>query len=126
MVACPHPDLYRRLQSVFTELGVEQPCSLTDYPRGGAAVPQAERYACNIAFVDVATSTEQAVALIAELSRSVPVVGLHPRIDADLMLRCLRRGACEFVGDPTADAVDAVFERLGRVQAEASHRAAGT
>ena len=35
MVVCPHPELYRRLQTVLTELAVEQPCNLTDYPRGG-------------------------------------------------------------------------------------------
>ncbi|MEO8369852.1 MAG: hypothetical protein ABI806_11680 [Candidatus Solibacter sp.] len=126
MVVCPHPELYRRLQAVLTELSVEQPCNLTDYPRGGNIASQAERYACNIGFIDVTTNTEQALQLIAELSRSIPVVALHPRIDADLMLRCLRRGACEFVGDPTAEAVDSILERLGRAHVESAHRMAGT
>jgi pilus assembly protein CpaE len=107
-------------------LSVEQPCNLTDYPGGGLIVSQAERYACNIAFIDVTSNTEQALQLTAELSRSIPVVALHPLIDADLMLRCLRRGACEFVGDPTAEAVDSILERLGRAQLNSTHRVAGT
>jgi len=126
MVVCPHPELYRRLQAALTELSVEQPCTLTDYPHGGTVASQAERYACNIAFVDAASNIGPALQLLAELSRSMPVVALHPRIDADLMLRCLRSGACEFVGDPTAEAVDSILERLGRAQVESAHRATGT
>jgi len=126
MIVCPHPEVYRGLQAVLTQLSLEQPCNLTEYPRAGLAASQAERNACNIAFVDVASNTEQALQLTGELSRSVPVVALHPRIDADLILRCLRRGACEFVGDPTAEAVDSILERLGRAHLETVHRVAGT
>ena len=126
MVVCPHPEIYRCMRAVLTELSVELPCNLTEYPRSGAIMSQAERYACNIVFIDVVSNTHQALQLIAELSRAVPVVALHPRIDADLMLRCLRHGACEFVGDPTAEAVDSILERLGRVQLDSVHRVSGT
>ena len=125
MVVCPQPDFYRRMQTVLTELALEQPCTLAEYPRTGAIAALAERNDCNICFIDAATNPQQAQLLIAELAPSVPVVALHPRNDADLILRCLRRGACEFVADPTADAVGAVFERLRRTRLDAAHHVAG-
>jgi len=125
LVVCPQPDVYRRLQAVLTELAVEQPCTLTEYPRSGAIAALVERNACNICFLDAATDCEHAQLLISELAPTVPVVALHPRDDADLILRCLRRGACEFVADPTADAVGGVFARLARTRSDAVYRAPG-
>src|ERR1035438_8656254 len=124
MVVCPQPDFYRRMQTVLTELALEQPCTLAEYPRGGTIAALAERNACNICFIDVATDSERAQLLISELAPSVPVVALHPRNDADLILRCLRRGACEFVADPTADAVGAVFESPRGAEPRPWHTAA--
>lgn len=125
LVVCPQPDVYRRLQAVLTELAVDQSCALTEYPRSGTIAAVAERNGCNICFLDAATNSEHAQLLISELAPSVPVVALHPRNDADLILRCLRRGACEFVADPTVDAVGGVFERLARMRSDAVYRAPG-
>ena len=122
---CPQPDLQRRMHAVLTELAVEQPCTLTEYPRGGAIGALVARHGCNICFLDAATNSEEAQLLISELAPAVPVVALHPRNDADLILRCLRRGACEFVADPTADAVRGVFERLARTRFESTRHAPG-
>jgi pilus assembly protein CpaE len=125
LIVCPQPDVYRRLHAVLTELAVEQPCTLTEYPRCGAIAAMAERNACNICFLDAATDCEHAQLLISELAPLVPVVALHPRNDAELILRCLRRGASEFVADPTMDAVGGVFERLARTRSDAIYRAPG-
>ena len=125
LVVCPQPDFQRRLHAVLTELAVEQPCTLTEYPRSGTIAALVARHACNICFLDAATDSEDAQLLISELAPLVPVVALHPRNDADLILRCLRRGACEFVADPTADAVRGVFERLARTHLDAAHPAQG-
>ncbi|MCX6632790.1 MAG: hypothetical protein NTW28_34755 [Candidatus Solibacter sp.] len=125
LVVCPQPDFQRRLHAVLTELAVEQPCTLTEYPRSGTITVLVERHGCNICFLDAATNSEEAQLLISELAPAVPVVALHPRNDADLILRCLRRGACEFVADPTADAVRGVFERLARTRYEAAQQAPG-
>jgi pilus assembly protein CpaE len=126
LVVCPQADFQRRLRVVLTELAVEQPCTLTEYPRSGTIAALAGRHACNICFLDAATNSEDAQLLISELAPAVPVVALHPRNDADLILRCLRRGASEFVADPTADAVRGVFERLARTRYEAVQHAPGT
>ena len=81
--------------------------------------------ACNICFLDAATNSERAELVISELAPFVPVVALHPRNDADLILRCLRSGASEFVADPTADSVRGVLERLARARFDAAQYAAG-
>jgi pilus assembly protein CpaE len=125
LVVCPQPDFYRRMRASLAELAAEEPYALTEYPPGGSIAALAEQHACNICFLDAATDSERAQLLISELAPSLPVVALHPRNDADLILRCLRRGACEFVADPTVDAVRAVFERLARVRTDAAHRTAG-
>jgi len=109
----------------LTELALEQPCTLAEYPRSGALIPLVERHGCNICFLDAATDSEQAQLLISELAHAVPVVALHPRNDADLILRCLRRGACEFVAEPTSDALRGVFERLAHTRCEGSAHAPG-
>ncbi len=125
LVVCPQPDFQRRLHAVLTALAVEQPCTLIEYPRPGTIAGLAERHACNICFLDAATNSEEAQLLISELAPAVPVVALHPRNDADLILRCLRRGACEFIADPTVDAVRGVFERLARTRFDAARQAPG-
>src|ERR1035441_10685978 len=52
LVVCPQPDFQRRLHAVLTELAVEQPCTLVEYPRAGAIAVLVERHACNICFLD--------------------------------------------------------------------------
>src|SRR5260370_40778664 len=113
------------MQAVLVELEVEQPCTLTEYRGSRASAVVVERQACNICFLDAATTSERAELVISELAPFVPVVALHPRNDADLIWRCLRSGASEFVADPTADSVRGVLERLARARFDAAQYAAG-
>ncbi len=114
LVVCPQPDFHQRLLAALTEIQVEQPTMLAEYPASGAAGALLERNGSNICFLDTATDAERAQELISEFAGAVPVVALHPRNDADLILRCLRRGASEFVADPTVEVVQGVLERLSR------------
>ncbi|MDR3703201.1 MAG: hypothetical protein P4L56_26380 [Candidatus Sulfopaludibacter sp.] len=125
LVVCPQPDFHRRLLAALAEAGVEQPTMLAEYPSSGTAGALLEGSASNICFLDAATDAEHAQQLISEFAASVPVVALHPRNDAELILRCLRRGACEFVADPTVEVVRGVLERLGRGRADSSRRPPG-
>jgi len=125
LVVCPQADFQKRLLAAMAEIRVEQPTMLAEYPSSGSAGALLLRSGCNICFLDVATDAEPAQQLIPEFAAAVPVVALHPRNDADLILRCLRRGASEFVADPTVEVVQGVLERLGRGRADASHRPAG-
>ena len=125
LVVCPQPDFHRRIQAALVQLGVESVYALAEYPRSGAIAPLLEQHSFNICFLDAATDSDLAQQLISELAPAMAVVALHPRNDADLILRCLRRGASEFIADPTTDAVLGVFERLARTRSDAAHHTSG-
>ena len=103
-----------RVRAALAEQGLEDIACLPQYPGSGAIAGFAEQHGCNICFLDIATNPEQALMLIPEAARALQVVALNPRKDADLILYCLRLGACEFLSEPTADEFRALLERLGR------------
>jgi pilus assembly protein CpaE len=103
----------RQIRSALTEMGVEF-CHITEYPRAGTLGSVLIQLRCNICFVDVATDQEQALTLTGEASTDVPVVALNPRNDADIILRCLRRGAREFLAQTTPEQITGVLQRLGQ------------
>src|ERR1700757_4374024 len=94
LIVCPHPAMSRQIRATAGDLGLEV-CLGSDYPRPGTLAAQVAQQECNICFLDVASNQEQGLQLIAEAAPVVPVVALNPQNDADLILRCLRRGACE-------------------------------
>jgi pilus assembly protein CpaE len=114
LVVCPQRDLSARLSMAFTELGIAAAATLPEYPRLGSLAGLAGQGGCNVCFLDVASNVEHAMLLIAEAALAMPVVALSPRKDADLILRCLHRGAGEFVADPTAQQLRLALDRLGR------------
>ena len=116
LALCPKIEMGKQIAAIFAELLPSAGPIHTDYPRMGLAPSLVDETGANICFLDVASNPEHAQMLIAEFSALIPVVALHHRNDADLILRCLRRGACEYLADPTAEAVRAVFERLGRAR----------
>jgi pilus assembly protein CpaE len=125
LIVCPQPEMARKILSAVREVAPEAPPPLAEYPRMGTIAGILRQNGCDICFLDVASNPGHAQVLIAELAPEAPVVALDPRADADSILRCLRRGACEFLTDPTADALRSLFERLGRARAPASQRPAG-
>ena len=120
LLISPDPDLARRLAAVLDELTPGAAAVRTEYPPMGAMAALARESGSNICFLDAATNAEHAQFLIAEAAPLVPVAALHHRNDADLILRCLRRGACEYLADPGLEAVRSVFERLARAHGSAS------
>jgi pilus assembly protein CpaE len=125
LVVCPQPQLAQCILSALRGLVPGAAAPLTEYPRMGTIAGLARQGGCDICFLDVASNPEHAQLLIAELAPDVPVVALHHRADADLILRCLRRGACEFLVDPTPEALASLFERLNRTRAATPPRTAG-
>jgi len=116
LIVCPHAGLSSRIRLAFTELGIIEVNHLAEYPRIGSLNSVASERGCNICLIDVASNSEHALLLAAECSPGIPVVALNTRNDADLILRCLRRGACEFLADPTPEQLRAVMERLSRLR----------
>jgi len=117
LIVCPHPVMARRVAAAMAELGVESSAVLAEYPRPAAIAGLAAHHEANLCFLDVASHQEQALALISETAPVMPVVALNPGNDADLILRCLRRGACEFLSDSSAEQLDNLLERLSRLRA---------
>jgi pilus assembly protein CpaE len=74
----------------------------------------------HLVFLDVVSDRDQALQLMAELTRmgtAVQVVALLSGNDPDFILRCLRAGAVDFLVQPfTADQIEATMAKLARMQ----------
>lgn len=125
LVICPHAEMAGRIPSALHEVLADPPVVITEYPRSGGIAGLAAQKGMNICFLDVVSDYLQAQALISELAPTIPVVALMAQKDADLILRCLRRGACEFLAEMSGDAVRSVFEHLGRARAPVTHQPSG-
>ncbi len=116
LVVCPNRDLASRVRGALTELGIAAATHLPEYPRMGSLAVLAGQGDANICFVDVASNVEHALLLVSEAAAAMPVVALSTRKDADLILRCLHRGAGEFLAEPTAQHLRVALDRLGRLR----------
>lgn len=83
-----------------------------------------------LVFLDLASDPERAIQLLNELVRlggTVQVLALLPANDSDLMLRCLRSGAADFLIEPfTADQLETVLAKAARMQPAAETAADNT
>jgi pilus assembly protein CpaE len=74
----------------------------------------------NLIFLDMASDPDQAVQLLSETGRlgpSVQVIALLNGNNPDLMLKCLRAGAADFLIQPfSADQLEAAMSKLARLQ----------
>jgi Flp pilus assembly CpaE family ATPase len=126
LVVCPNAPMALRVRSALEEQGFPEVCLVSQYPQAGAIAGLVARQGSNVCFLDVASNPERALQLISEAAPLIPVVALNPGNDADLILRCLRLGACEFLADATSEQVGAVLERLTRLHAKAEPRKNGS
>jgi DNA-binding NarL/FixJ family response regulator len=122
LIVCPHPAMSRLTVAAVRELELDEPVILAEYPRPGTMAAAAAQHQVNICFLDVRSNQEEALLLISEAASVMPVVALNPENDADLILRCLRRGACEFLSDGGAEQLRGLLERLNRLRAPRSSR----
>jgi len=125
LVICPHAEMARRIMASLREILPDSPTLVEEYPRIGSLAALSAKHGANICLLDAVTNAEQAQALLSELAPAVPVIVLLRRNDADLILRCLRRGACEFLTDNDTESVRGIFERLGHKGSAASQRPPG-
>jgi pilus assembly protein CpaE len=74
----------------------------------------------HLVFLDMVSDPEQAVELLAEMSRlgpSIQVIALLAGNDPDFILRCLRAGAVDFLIQPfTGDQIESAQAKLARIQ----------
>jgi pilus assembly protein CpaE len=114
LVICPNQAMAARVRSALAEQGLEDVSFLPQYPAAGIIAGFAAQHGSNICFLDIASDPERALLLIPEAARSLQVVALNPRKDADIILYCLRLGACEFLSEPTGEEIRNLLDRLGR------------
>src|SRR5258707_7711114 len=99
LLICPNADLAHRLSATWRAMG--EPEAIVESPR--YVDPSALRdltsgHGVTLCFVDVGTESELGLGLVRGLRElGIPVVALHSANDADLILRCLRQGAAEFL-----------------------------
>jgi len=112
LVVCPDPELSRRILAALAEAGMRDAPHMEEYPQAGAIATLDAEFHSNICFVDLFSNQDRGLLLVSEAASVMPVVSLHPHHDADLILRALRRGACEFLSDLSGEQVRGVLERL--------------
>jgi pilus assembly protein CpaE len=125
LVVCPDRELARRILAALAELGLANVPHLTEYPRSGAIASQAAEHHSNLCFVDLLSNEEHALLLVSEAAVEMPVVSLHPRHDAELILRALRRGASDFLSEPGATQVSELLDRLRKTHLTPQTRTVG-
>ena len=103
---------------------------------GGTATVEARAYptprdlaatlgggAPHLVFLDMASDREQALQLLTDMTRlepSIQVIALLASNEPDLILRCLRAGAVDFLIQPfTSDQMEAALAKLARLQPNA-------
>lgn len=115
LVICPDRAIAAELLRALADRALA-PVLQHAYPAAGALSAAAGAAPPSLCFVDAHTDGQAALRLIAELSHrwpSLPIVALLGRNDPDMILRCLRTGASEFLVCPfNAEEWDAVWERI--------------
>ena len=110
------------LEELQPMLGAQMPGSAVNYIRSYPSpreVAGAIGSGPHLLFLDAVSDYEQAIQLMTETSRlpGVQVLALLTANDPDLILRCLRAGAADFLIQPfTADQLESVLAKVARVQ----------
>jgi pilus assembly protein CpaE len=125
LIVCPSSATARRLRSALLDAGLPEPLIVDAWPPPGTIPALALRTGCTLCIVDLADDQEQALAAIGDAAPALPVVALNPRNDADVILRSLRRGAREFLPEPSPEQVRSLLERLNRAGAPPSPQPKG-
>lgn len=104
------------------QLPASQRTELADYPNRRDLTEIIRSTSANLCFLDIASSGIQAAGVLTDLvaiDPTIKIVVLLSANDPDLILRCLRQGAAEFLAQPcTAEQLQPVMERLNRLLSE--------
>jgi pilus assembly protein CpaE len=120
-VVCPQAGIARELQEVLAEMAIPA-VTQAHYPQPGTMAALAASHGCNLCLLEVSSNPQLALQLTAELGPAIPVVAIHPLPDAEVILKCLRSGAVEFLSEPAADPLNAILTRLAKVHAPPQQR----
>ena len=130
LVICPNKSMASELAPILAYGLPLAPVHVTqDYPSRRTLMDLIKKVDPKLCFLDFSTNLEMALATAAELqglNGSLPVVALLPGNNPDLILRCLRQGAADFLIRPfTSDQIDAAVEKVARQIPQPLARAGG-
>lgn len=101
-----------------------QVTELGSYPPRNTVADVLATHRPTLCFLDMVSDQDRAMNLITELlavNSELAIVALLPSNDPDFILRCLRRGAIEFLQQPfTDDQLQPVVERITKHRSQAS------
>jgi len=120
-VICPDAAMAAELGALLARgLPGPSPTVLKTYPTTGVLAHAVRSIGTQLCFLDTVTNREIAFQLLSELgglNPGVVVVALLTGNDPDLILRCLRQGAGEFLIRPfTPDQLEAALQKLSRLR----------
>ncbi|MCW5976819.1 MAG: AAA family ATPase [Bryobacteraceae bacterium] len=126
LVICPNPEMLAELLPLLARnmagLAVHPFNAYPEYRSLNKTVSELTPVLC---FLDMESDFDAAQRLVTALAGSdspVPAVALLGSCDSDLILRCLRKGATEFLTRPfSAAELDPVLARLCQLAAKKSH-----
>jgi len=130
LVICPNKGMAGELAPVLAYgLPLAPVHIVSDYPSRRPLMDLLKKVDPKLCFLDFSTNLDMALATAAELqtlNSAIPVVALLPGNNPDLILRCLRQGAADFLIRPfTSDQIDAAVEKVARQIPPPSARVGG-
>jgi pilus assembly protein CpaE len=127
LVICPDTEMMGELLPLLARnLAGLEVHPLDSYPDPRSLVKITADHTVALCFLDMETDFDQAQRVIAGLTKgdgAIPVVALLGRCDSDLILRCLRKGAVEFLTRPfDSKELEPVLGRLFKLAAGRDHQ----
>ena len=119
LTICPNAAVRTELSQLLQKYGLPEPTAdETHYPDARSLGQLITAHRPNLCFIDVTRNSKDALAAIQAISQNDPgigVVAILPNNDPELILKCLRLGAREFLIQPiTVEQVEASLNKLIR------------
>ena len=120
LTICPNPGIRSELAQLIHKFGLPDPITEeVSYPDARSLGQMLTAHQPNLCFVDVTRITRDALAAIQTINQTDPgigVVALLPGNDPELILKCLRQGATEFLIQPlNEEQLEASLNKLIRI-----------
>src|SRR5271167_4212784 len=117
---CPNSKIVRELTPVFSQLlGTFTPQELNAYPNRHQLTDVLAAESPNLCVLEVSDPIERALGVIGDIARAdpkLPVVVVLANDNPELVLRCLRQGASDFLIQPfTTEQVEAALRKVARL-----------
>jgi len=118
---CPNPKIARELAPILSKLlPTFSSHELSAYPNRHQFAEVLASEGPNLCLLEISEPVEKGLSLIADMLRTdakLPIVVVLSNNDPELVLRCLRQGASDFLIQPfTSDQVEAALQKIARQQ----------